>query len=100
MPPGSQSPHSMRTVRLFTIMPEPSSTRLHAKRAVEPDHLAVEITVLDDVEHEGGELRRLAEQLGKRNRGGEALLRFLGKRREHRRHEDTGRDRIHANAEL
>ena len=62
--------------------------------------LAVEIAVLDHVAHQRGVLRRLAEPLRKRHRGGEALLRGLRQRLQHRRGEDAGRDRVDADAEL
>lgn len=80
IPAGSQSPHSMRVLRVLLNMNpkndcgsdfkldwlnwKPSSllrthplTRRHAQRAVETDHLAIEIAVLNHVAHQSRVLR-------------------------------------------
>src|SRR2546425_10857656 len=99
----------MRTARVLTSIPSPCRCvlwrfpakwtsgspkktrqlnklpRRHPQRPIEPDHLAVEVAVLDDVAHESGELLGPAEQLGEGDRGGEALLHLLGQRHQHRR---------------
>src|SRR5436309_11050617 len=75
-------------------------SRRHAERAVEPHDFAIEIAVLDHVAHQRGELRWLAEQFWKRHRGGQALLRGLGQRMQHRRREDSWRNGVDADAEL
>src|SRR6267154_9988 len=50
----------------------------HAQRAVDADHLAVEIAVLDDVARERGILLRLAEHLRERHRDRETMAHFFG----------------------
>src|SRR6476620_10558695 len=99
MPAGSQSPQAMRTVRVL-VNAFTRSPRRHAQRAVEADHLAVEIAVVDAMQDEGSEFARLTKALGKRHRGAERILRFLRQRAQHRRAKNAGRDREHANAEL
>src|SRR6185312_17274620 len=98
IPAGSQSPHSMRTVRvLVSVM---CLSRRHAQRAVEADDLAVEIAVADAMHHQRGELARLAEPLGERYRSAERVLRFLRQGAQHRCAENAGRNRHHADTEL
>ena len=53
------------------------SARRHPQRAVEPDHLAVEHLVLDDVDGERGELVGPAEPARERDRVAERLARLL-----------------------
>src|SRR5580693_2752576 len=101
MPAGSQSPHSMRVLRVLpTILARSHVTastrycvdmlpRRHAQRAVEANDFAIEVAVLDHVPHQRRILRRLAEQLWKRHRGGEALLRLFGQGMQHRGGEDS-----------
>src|SRR5947208_723263 len=103
MPPGSQSPHSMRTARVLTsirlpAVGAPPSARRHAQRPIETDHLAVDVGVLDDVARERSELIGTAERLGEGNRGGEALLRFLGESHQHGGLKNAGRNGGDANA--
>src|SRR4029450_3454266 len=100
MPAGSQSPHSMRTTRWLTSMRLFRSARRKPQRAVEADHLAGDIGILDDVPRERGELIGAAEQLWKRHRGGETLLRFFRQCHQHRGVKNAWRDRVDANAEL
>ena len=57
-----------------------ASARRHPQRAVEPDRLAVEHPVLDDVARQLRVLRRLAEALGEGHAGAELLARLLGQR--------------------
>src|ERR1700726_2534674 len=78
----------------------PPSSGTHSQRAVEADDFAVEVAVLDHVADEGCVLRRLAEQLWKRHRGGEALLCSFRQRMQHRRRENPRRDGVDADAEL
>src|SRR6201999_555908 len=77
-----------------------SSPRRHAERAVEADHFAVEIAIVDAMHDQRGELARLAEALGERHRGAERILRLLRQSLQHRRAEDAGCDGQHADAEL
>src|SRR5512134_1292550 len=94
-------PQVMRTIRRLVSMFVPGrSTRLHAQCAVETDDLAIEVAVLDHMQHERGILRRLTEKLRERHRGREALLRLLGECGQHRRQEYAGRNCIHADTEL
>src|ERR1700730_12516658 len=51
--------------------------RRQADCAIEPDHLAIEIAVLDDVLDEVGILIGSAEHFRKRDRGGERILHLL-----------------------
>src|SRR6187455_2456574 len=76
------------------------SFRRHAQRAVEADHLAVEIAVLDDVARQRGVLFGLAQQLRERDRGGEAFLHLLGEPEQHGGEKNAGRDGADPDAEL
>ncbi len=72
----------------------------HPQRAIEPDRLAVEHPVLDDLT---GELRVLggqAEALREGDARAERLTGLLGQGREQRRVEQTGGDRVDADAVL
>src|SRR5262249_26629628 len=74
----------------------PMATRLpgrHAERTVEPDGLAVQHRVLDDVADESGELRRAAETGWERNLRRERLALRFRQCREHGCVEGPGRDR-------
>src|SRR6516165_9782874 len=72
------------------------SLRRHAQRVVKLDGFPVEIAVLDHVACQCGVLRRIAELLRERQRGGEALARRLGQPLQHWRVEDAGRDSVDA----
>src|SRR5213594_1654379 len=76
------------------------SARRHPDGAVEPDRLAVQHHVGDDVAGERGVLVRLAEPLRERHLLGERRADRLRQRAEQGRLEDSGRDRHHANAQL
>src|SRR5262245_35126285 len=79
--------------------PQPLA-RLHADGAVEPDGLAVQHHVLDDVTGERRVLGGLAEPLRKGHLLAERDAHRLGQRGQHRGLEDAGRDRAHTDAEL
>ena len=78
-----------------------ASARRHAQRAVEADHFAVEVTVVDAVKHERGEFARFAQPLGEWHGGAEQILSLL---RQGARSIGVpnmpGAMRQHANAEL
>src|SRR5258708_38890558 len=67
--------------------------RRHADRAVEPDHFAVEIAVLDDVQNEVGKLLGPAEHLWKRDCGRKRVLHLMRQPVHHRGAEQPGCDR-------
>src|SRR5262249_39398667 len=128
IPAGSQSPHSIRVLRVMESMTAIRKSgiddqgisiryqlfryrvsnlwsrcllpRGHPQGAVEPYDFAIQIPVLDHVLHQRGELRRLAEQFWKWHRGGEALLGAFRQRVQHRRRENSRRNSIDADAEL
>src|SRR5262252_979880 len=72
----------------------------HTDCTIEPDDLAIEITVLDDVLDEIGILIRLAQPFRKRDCGCEGLLNLLWQAGQHRRGEYPGRDGHHPDPEL
>src|ERR1700692_1609469 len=93
IPAGSQSPHSMRTLRVLLrvvtlfifsvhdLIRKPVLTfrdhalsRRHAQRAVEADYLAVEIAIADAVYRQRGEFTWAPQALGERHRGAERIL--------------------------
>ena len=80
--------------------PAPASARRHAQRAVEPDRLAVEHPVLDDLTGQLRVLGGLAEALREGDAGAELLAGLLGQRREQRRVEQAGGDRVDADPVL
>src|SRR5262245_15579119 len=101
IPAGSQSPHSIRTVRvLLDAVTETSSAWRHAQRAVEADHLAVEIGIVDAMKHERRKLPRFAQTFGEGHGCSEGILCFLRKRTQHRGTEDPRRNCEDANAKL
>src|SRR4029077_9385780 len=100
IPAGSQSPHSIRTVRVLLDAVTVTSTWRHAQCAVKADHLAVKVGVVDAVKHQVRKLTRLPEPLGERHGCAERILCLLGKRAQHRRTENPRSDGEHANAEL
>src|SRR5437899_8195859 len=71
----------------------------HAQRAVEPDGLAVQHRVLDDVARQRRVLARPPEARRGRDPGGQLLALVLGQHGEHGRVEGTGGDGDHADAE-
>src|SRR5437660_1005303 len=73
-------------------------TGRHSQRAVEPDDLAVEHLVLDDVRDQRGELVRASEARGERHDAAQRLARVLGQVAEQRRVEGARRDRADAHA--
>src|SRR6476620_8502621 len=80
IPAGSQSPHSIRTVRVLLDAVTVTSTWRHAQCAVKADHLAVKVVVVDAVKHQVRKLTRLPEPLGERHGCAERILCLLGKR--------------------
>src|SRR5438105_348817 len=78
----------------------PPSARRHPDGAVEPDRLAVQHHVGDDVAGERGVLVGLAEPRRKRHLLGERGAHRLGQRAEQGRLEDAGCDRHHAHTQL
>src|SRR6202790_1883793 len=51
--------------------------RRHAKRGIEPHHLAIQVWIVDHVQRQRGELVGMPEPARKRYRRGEAVLRLL-----------------------
>src|SRR5215475_4066636 len=70
--------------------------RRHADRAVEPDGLAIEHRILDDVHRKRAIFRCLAKPRRMRHLGAKALARLLVQAHQQRGEEDAGRDGVHA----
>src|ERR1700722_11154587 len=76
------------------------STRRHADRAVEAHAFAIEIAVPDHLERKQSILRRISETRRKRHLCAQRLLDMLRCALQERRIEQTGQDRVAANAFL
>src|SRR4051812_19485060 len=87
-------------VRLARNLSLVDSTWGHSQRSIEPNHLAVQHGVLDDVASQGGVLIGAAEARRERNAGTERLARLLGQAGHHRRVEQARGDRAHADPGL
>src|ERR687896_681493 len=74
------------------------SARPHAEGRVQPDNLAVQVLVLENVLHERREVRRAPESLGERDLRLEALADVVAHARKHGRVRRPGRDGDHADA--
>src|SRR6478672_7811433 len=76
------------------------SARRHPQRAIQADHLAIEVGVGDDMAGQLGELFGFAQARRERDRGGQRLLHGLGQLLHQRRGEQAGRDGADADAVL
>src|SRR3989344_343645 len=74
------------------------SLRCHADGAIEPDHLAIEVIVADDVAHQRGVFGGAAQSRRVRHAAAQAVLHLLWQAQQHGGLEDAGGDGQHADA--
>src|SRR5690242_18204015 len=91
---------NLRYVRLARNLSRVDSTWGHSQRSVEPNHLAVQHRVLDDMARQRCVLLGAAEARGERHARAERLARLLGEAGHHRRVEQARGDRADADAVL